>query len=146
MADSVSGSSDEVGITNTDLETFETILADVQNAYSREDHQGLRRFTTPEMVSYLSEELAENATHGMRNDVTDLKFLEGDLAEAWREGTRDYATVAMHWSAIDLMRDRQTGAVVKGDSNQPVEARELWTFVRDRGGPWLLSAIQDARG
>jgi predicted lipid-binding transport protein (Tim44 family) len=141
-----SGSSDEVGITNTDLETFETILADVQNAYSREDHQGLRRFTTPEMVSYLSEELAENATHGMRNDVTDLKFLEGDLAEAWREGTRDYATVAMHWSAIDLMRDRQTGAVVKGDSNQPVEARELWTFVRDRGGPWLLSAIQDARG
>lgn len=141
-----SGSSDEVGISNTDLETFEAILADVQNAYSREDHQGLRRYTTPEMVSYLSEELAENATHGLRNDVTDLKFLEGDLSEAWREGSRDYATVAMHWSAIDVMRDRQTGAVVKGDPTQPAEARELWTFVRDRGGAWQLSAIQDARG
>jgi predicted lipid-binding transport protein (Tim44 family) len=139
------GNRDEIGVSNTDLETFERILADVQAAYSREDHQGLRRYTTPEMVSYLSEELAENATHGLRNDVTDLKFLEGDLAEAWREGNRDYATVAMHWSAIDVMRDRQTGEVKKGDPDTPSEARELWTFVRENGGQWQLSAIQDAR-
>ncbi|HTJ56805.1 MAG TPA: TIM44-like domain-containing protein [Devosiaceae bacterium] len=140
-----SGNPDEIGITNTDFETFERMLGDVQGAFSREDHQGLRRYTTPEMVSYLSEELAENATHGLRNDVTDLKFLEGSLAESWREGNRDYATVAMHWSAIDMMRDRQTGAVVKGDPNHPVDGRELWTFVRDNGGAWQLSAIQDAR-
>jgi predicted lipid-binding transport protein (Tim44 family) len=136
---------DEVGISNTDLETFERILGDVQGAYSREDHQALRRYTTPEMVSYLSEELADNATHGMRNDVTSLKFLNGELAEAWREGNRDYATVAMNWEAIDVMRDRQTGAVVKGDPDHPAEAKELWTFVRENGGTWQLSAIQDAR-
>ena len=109
------------------------------------DHQALRRYTTPEMVSYLSEELADNATHGMRNDVTSLKFLNGELAEAWREGNRDYATVAMNWEAIDVMRDRQTGAVVKGDPDHPAEAKELWTFVREHGGTWQLSAIQDAR-
>jgi len=140
-----SGNRDEIGITNTDLETFEHILGDVQQAFSREDHQGLRRYTTPEMVSYLSEELADNATHGMRNDVTDLKFLQGELSEAWREGNRDYATVAMHWTAIDVMRDRQSGAVVKGDADKPADARELWTFVRENGGAWQLSAIQDAR-
>lgn len=137
---------DEIGISNTDLETFERMLGEIQAAYSREDHQGLRRLTTPEMVSYLSEELADNATHGLRNDVTDLKFLEGELAEAWREGNRDYATVAMHWSAIDVMRDRQTGEVKSGDPDHPVEGRELWTFTRENGGNWLLSAIQDARG
>jgi predicted lipid-binding transport protein (Tim44 family) len=135
----------EIGVSNTDLETFERMLGEVQAAYAREDHQGLRRLTTPEMVSYFSEELADNATHGLRNDVTDLKFLEGELAEAWREGNREYATVAMHWSAIDVMRDRQTGEVKQGDPDHPVEGRELWTFMRDNGGNWLLSAIQDAR-
>jgi predicted lipid-binding transport protein (Tim44 family) len=136
---------DEIGISNRDLETFEGILADVQAAYSREDHQALRRYSTPEMVSYFSEELAENATHGLRNDVTAFKFLNGELSEAWREGNRDYATVAMQWSAIDVMRDRQTGEVKKGDPSVPAEGRELWTFVRENGGSWLLSAIQDAR-
>jgi predicted lipid-binding transport protein (Tim44 family) len=139
------GPRDQVGISNRDLETFESILADVQAAYSREDHQALRRYSTPEMVSYFSEELAENATHGLRNDVTDFKFLNGELAEAWREGNRDYATVAMQWSAIDVMRDRQTGEVKQGNPNTPAEGRELWTFVRENGGQWLLSAIQDAR-
>lgn len=141
-----SANRDEIGIGNADLETFERLLADVQGAFAREDHQTLRRYTTPEMVSYLSEELADNATRGLRNDVSDLKFLEGDLAEAWREGSRDYATVAMRWSAIDVMRDRQTGEVREGNPDQPAEARELWTFTRERGGQWQLSAIQDARG
>jgi predicted lipid-binding transport protein (Tim44 family) len=135
----------EIGVSNRDLETFERILGDVQAAYAREDHQALRRYSTPEMVSYFSEELAENATHGLRNDVTEFKFLNGELAEAWREGNHDYATVAMQWSAIDVMRDRQTGEVKRGDANVPAEGRELWTFVRENGGPWLLSAIQDAR-
>ncbi|HEY4200168.1 MAG TPA: TIM44-like domain-containing protein [Devosiaceae bacterium] len=140
-----SASRDEIGVTRADLETFERILGDVQQAYAREDHQALRRHTTPEMVSYLSEELADNATQGLRNDVTDLELIEGNLAEAWREGNAQYATVAMHWSAIDVMRDRKTGEVVKGDPNHLADARELWTFVRQGGGDWRLSAIQDAR-
>ena len=135
---------DEIGVTDTDRDAFERILGEVQAAFTREDHQGLRRLTTPEMVSYLSEELADNATHGLKNEVTNLRLLKGEVAEAWREGSRDYATVAMRWSAIDIMRNRQTGAVEKGDPNNPVEATELWTFTRQAGEPWLLSAIQDA--
>ena len=140
-----SGNRDEVGIGNRDLETFEQILGEVQAAYGREDHRRLRELSTPEMVSYFSEELADNAQGGVRNQVSDLHFLKGELAEAWREGNRDYATVAMNWSAIDVMVDRSSGAVVKGDPNVPATTTELWTFVRDNGGTWLLSAIQDAR-
>ena len=55
------GKRDEIGISNQDLEGFERLLADVQDAYAREDHQGLRQLTTPEMVSFFSEELAQNA-------------------------------------------------------------------------------------
>jgi predicted lipid-binding transport protein (Tim44 family) len=32
--------------------------------------------------------------------------------------------------------------LVSGDPRTPVEAEEVWTFVRRPGGNWLLSAIQ----
>ncbi len=137
---------DEIGVGNADLARFEQMLGAVQAAFSREDHQGLRQLMTPEMVSYLSEELADNATHGLRNDVTNLHFVRGEVSEAWREGSHDYATVALQWTAIDVMRDRTTGEIKRGDPDKPAEAKEYWTFVRENGGPWLLSAIQDARG
>jgi len=35
-----------------------------------------------------------------------------------------------------------SGQIVSGDPRQPVEAEEMWTFMRPRGGGWLLSAIQ----
>jgi predicted lipid-binding transport protein (Tim44 family) len=32
--------------------------------------------------------------------------------------------------------------VVSGDPRTPSEQEEMWTFVRRRGGNWLLSAVQ----
>lgn len=93
-------------------------------------------------MSYLAEELSENATSGRKNDVTAVTLLQGDVAEAWREEARDYASVAMRFESIDVMRDRQSGAVVEGDPEHPSETTELWTFVRENGGAWKLSAIQ----
>jgi predicted lipid-binding transport protein (Tim44 family) len=62
------------------------------------------------------------------------------LAEAWREGSVDYATVAMRFALIDSMVERASGRIVEGGA--PGEVTELWTFMRARGGDWLLSAIQ----
>src|SRR5690606_10307092 len=97
---------DEVGITGDDLDGFQKLLDEVQGAFGREDYAGLRERTTPEIMSYLSEELSQNATQGQRNDVTDVTLLQGDLAEAWSEGDTDYATVAMRYESRDVMRDR----------------------------------------
>ncbi|SHE54106.1 Predicted lipid-binding transport protein, Tim44 family [Kaistia soli DSM 19436] len=135
---------DEVGILDSDLDTFEQLLTKVQTAFGKEDYAGLRALTTPEIMSYLSEELSQNATSGVRNDVTDVKLLQGDLAEAWREGDSDYATVAMRYESHDVMRDRKDGLVVSGDESRPSETTELWTFIRTAGGDWKLSAIQEA--
>jgi predicted lipid-binding transport protein (Tim44 family) len=41
--------------------------------------------------------LAANASRGLINRVTDVKLLQGDLAEAWREGRTEHATVAMRF-------------------------------------------------
>jgi predicted lipid-binding transport protein (Tim44 family) len=133
----------DIELDQADLDTFERRLAEVQDAYSREDHAALRRLSTPEMVSYFSEELADNAKRGQRNDVTDVHLVQADIAEAWREGNEDYATAALRYESIDVMRDRATGEVVAGDG-QPNETVELWTFVRPQGGDWKLSAIQEA--
>ena len=95
-------------------------------------------------MSYLSEELSQNATQGRRNEVTDITLDQGDLAEAWREGDIDYATVAMRYTSRDIMRDRATGKVLSGDADAPSQTVELWTFVRNGGQAWKLSAIQDA--
>lgn len=130
---------DEVGLTPDDFNAFEKILTEVQTAYSAEDLARLRRQATPEMLSYFSEDLAANASKGVVNHVTDVKLLQGDLSEAWREGDTDYATVAMRYSLNDEMVDRESGRMVEGG---PDEATEVWTFMRARGGHWLVSAIQ----
>lgn len=134
----------DIGLTQADRDAFERLLVEVQDAFGREDYAGLRAITTPEIMSYLAEELSENATHGRRNDVTGTKLLQADIAEAWAEGDTDYATAAMRYESTDVMKDRQTGAVLGGDAAGPSETTELWTFVRQPAQPWKLSAIQEA--
>jgi predicted lipid-binding transport protein (Tim44 family) len=136
------GTRDEIGIGEGDYAAFERTLTEVQEAYSRQDVAGLWKLATPEMAGYIQEELNDYAQEGKVNSVTDVRLLQGDLAEAWREGDTDYATVAMRFSMIDVTRDKATGRVLDGDPEKPTEATELWTFRRDRGGPWVLSAIQ----
>ena len=124
-----------------DFDAFERLLGEVQGAYGREDLGSLRSRLTPEMLSYYAEELSENASRGVVNEISDVKLLQGDLAEAWREGDKEYATVAMRYSLRDRYVDRTTGRAAEGN-DQPQEATELWTFMRASGGTWLLSAIQ----
>jgi predicted lipid-binding transport protein (Tim44 family) len=124
-----------------DFDAFERSLTEVQTAYGAEDLAALRLHMTPEMLSYYSEELAKNASRGVVNQLSDVKLLQGDLAEAWREGNDEYATVAMRYSRIDRTLDRSSGRVVEG-SDHPQETTELWTFRRVSEGNWLLSAIQ----
>jgi predicted lipid-binding transport protein (Tim44 family) len=133
---------DPLTIEKSDYDAFERLLGDVQAAYSAEDLNALRAKVTPEMLSYFSEQLSENASRGVINKITNVKLEQGDLAEAWREGAVDYATVAMRFSLIDQMVDRANGRTVEGGATS--EVTELWTFMRARGGNWLLSAIQQS--
>jgi predicted lipid-binding transport protein (Tim44 family) len=129
-------------IAKDDYDAFEQLLDDIQAHFSAEDLGALRGEVTAEMLSYFSEQLAENASRGLVNRVTGVELLQGDLAEAWREGDADYATVAMRFAFTDSMVERASGRTVEGGS--PSETTELWTFRRARGGDWLLSAIQQA--
>jgi len=124
-----------------DYEAFERLLSEIQAAWSDEDIAKLNTLATPEMVSYFSKDLEQNKSQNDVNKVTGVKLLQGDLAEAWREGETDYASVAMRFSLVDKTLERGTGRLVSG-SDTPIEATEVWTFARRRGGNWELSAIQ----
>jgi predicted lipid-binding transport protein (Tim44 family) len=128
-------------IVPADYEAFERLLSDTQAAWSNEDIARLHTLATPEMVSYFTGDLQANRARNVVNKVSGTKLLQGDLAEAWREGDTDYASVAMRFSMIDKTVDRTTGRLVEG-SEQPTEATEVWTFVRPRGSNWEVSAIQ----
>ncbi|AWN48862.1 hypothetical protein DK419_22985 [Methylobacterium terrae] len=133
---------DEVGITPQDFDAFERTLGQVQLAYGAEDAATLRRLTTPEMFGYFGEEIRANTARGVVNKIADVKLQQGDLAESWREGPVDYATVAMRYTLRDAVINRANGQVVE---TNPPEATEVWTFLRERGGQWVVSAIQQTR-
>lgn len=124
-----------------DFTAFEQLLQAVQAAWTNHDVNALRGMTTPEMASYFAEQLAEQVSRGVRNMVTAVKLEQGDLSEAWAEGGREYATVAMRFSMLDVTVDG-AGRVVGGDAALRTQATEIWTFLRAPGGRWVLSAIQ----
>src|ERR1700688_4879853 len=121
-----------------DYEAFERLLGEIQGAWSDEDIAKLNTLATPEMVSYFSKDLEQNKAQNDVNKVSNVTLLQGDLAEAWREGETDYASVAMRFSLVDKTLERGTGRLVAG-SDTPIEATEVWTFARRRGGNWELS-------
>lgn len=133
----------DISITAADQRDFERLLVDVQDAFGREDYTRLRQLTTPEIMSYLSEELSQNATQGLRNEVTNTRLLDAEVSEAWREASVDYATIAMRYESRDVMLDRASGAIKDMAQGGITETLEYWTFVRGADGLWKLSAIQE---
>ena len=122
-------------------------MGEIQVAYGHEDIDKLGARTTPEMLSYLSQEVFDNEKQSLRHEVYDVKLLAGELSEAWHENGSDYATLALRYSLVEATVERASGELVSGYPGQASQAVELWTFRRDdraRDDGWQLSAIQQA--
>lgn len=133
-----------INIGPQDYQQFEQLLQGIQAAWTARDMGRLQAMATPEMVGYFNEQLSDQASRGVRNSVTNVVLQSGDIAQAWAEPGREYATVAMRFGMIDVTYDT-AGRVVDGSPTEHVTATELWTFLRAPGGRWVLSAIQQAR-
>ncbi|AZO79035.1 MULTISPECIES: TIM44-like domain-containing protein [unclassified Bosea (in: a-proteobacteria)] len=132
----------EFELVGADYGSFERLLTEVQTSISDENIARLRQIATPEISGALEDEFADNARKGLIEKAADVKLLQGDLAESWREDGYDYATVAMRFSLLTAMVERNGGKVVEGHATIPREVTEHWTFVRSRGGEWKVAAIQ----
>ena len=128
-----------------DFNMFEQRLGEVETAYGNEDINTLRQVTTPEMANYFAQELEGNQRKGVINRLGNVRLLQGDLSESWREAGTEFATLAMRFALIDATYDRNSQRLVAGNDNVPQEATEVWTFQRPANGnaqQWKLSAIQ----
>jgi predicted lipid-binding transport protein (Tim44 family) len=134
-------------VTTADKAAFQQLLIDIQTAWSKQDLAGLRRFVTPEMLTYFSTALAENTSQDIENHVEDVVLGRAEVRESWTENATHYATVGLRWSARDytlsLTKQRgEPGYLIEGSEETPAESGEVWTFMRYQNGKWLLSAIQ----
>lgn len=134
----------EIPVEESDYDAWSKLLLAIQEGWSRGDLAALRRCVTPEMLGYFSDELSALASRGVENRIENVELLKGDVEEAWSEGEMEYVTARLRWRALDYTVRIDTGEVVEGNREVPTEATEVWTFVRSRGGNWLLSAIQQA--
>ncbi len=130
--------------TDTDKQAFGQILVAMQQAWSAGDLNAMRRLATPEVVSLLADDLADNASRGVRNIVDQVQLLRGEVSEAWREGGKEFATATLTFLARDFSLGPDGTMVVDGNPHVPVQSSEAWTFVRAAGGggQWLLSAVE----
>jgi len=134
-------------VTTADKSAFQQLLIDIQTAWSKQDLAGMRRFVTPEMLTYFSTALAENTSQDIENHVEGVVLLRAEVRESWTENATHYATVGLHWSARDYTvsltkRRGEPDYLVEGSEETPTESGEVWTFMRFHDGKWLLSAIQ----
>jgi predicted lipid-binding transport protein (Tim44 family) len=131
-------------ITPADRQAFAQCLVYVQQAWGAGDLNAIAQAATPEMMGYFREQLATLSRQGLRNRVADVSVDGMELSEAWSEGDRDFATVAMRFSMLDVTEDA-AGRVVDGSPTLRALVTEIWTFTRRRGGHWILAAIQQTR-
>ncbi|HZU88856.1 MAG TPA: TIM44-like domain-containing protein [Stellaceae bacterium] len=137
----------DIALPDADLDAFQGLHAAIQEAWSHADLARLAQLVTPEMLRWFSAELSRDAAAGVRNIVSDVELLKGELTESWEERDRQYATAFLRWRARDyrVRLGRSAGDpdfLVSGNPRAPVESEEVWTFVRRRGEGWRLSAIQ----
>jgi predicted lipid-binding transport protein (Tim44 family) len=84
----------DLDITTADKAAFQQLLTDIQTAWSTQDLAALKRFVTPEMLTYFSTALAENASQEIENHVEDVARRRTSVKP---DRTYDaYATVWLH--------------------------------------------------
>lgn len=124
-------------------ETARVVFSEVQRALGRGDLAPVREQLAPEMQAVLQAQLDRLRGARRTNRVERIVVRRAEIAEAWQESGRDWATVGIVAAMLDYVVDDATGQVVEGSNTAPVDVEEYWTFTRPVGdNPWRLSAIQ----
>jgi len=127
-----------------DFRSFEELLQCVQTAWSAHDLAALRSMTTPEMAERYARQLNDKDLRGLRNQVSDVRLLQGDVSEAWSDGRRDYAIVSMKFSMTDATFDR-SGRLVDGSQTERLTVTEFWSFMRTPRTKWVVAAVDEPK-
>ena len=112
--------SQALSLMQSDINEFQQLFINIQQAYSEGDFGHLRACLTPEMQHYFNEVLAGNASRGLVNKIEQVQVRQVDQVESWREYDLNYACVIIHWTAIGL----------HGSPRPPIERFKLYCLRR----------------
>jgi predicted lipid-binding transport protein (Tim44 family) len=127
------------------LKSAQDLFFKVQGAWNRQDTGALGSLCGSELMRTWEQELADLRARGQRNRMENIALSSSEITEAWTETGQDYITVRLQANLLDYTVDEKSGAVVTGNSSEPVEFEEYWTFSRPVGpNPWKLAAVQQA--
>ncbi len=132
-----------ITLSATDFRSFEELLHCVQTAWSAHDLDALRSLATPEMAGSYARRLADQQVRGIHNLVSDVRLQQADAREAWSDGRRDFATVSMKFSMVDVTRNA-SGRIVDGSETERLTVRQSWHFTRRVKGRWCVAAVEEA--
>lgn len=117
------------------------IFFNVQSAWVRGDASRMGSIVAPQALETLRNEMEGIRSRGLVNRVEGVSVKDSAITEAWQEKGTDYITLKITASAMDYLVDG-AGKVVEGSDTEPVQFTEYWTFAREIGKEWRLSAIQ----
>lgn len=117
------------------------IFFNVQSAWVRGNVDQISSIVAPRALETLRGQIDELRGKGLVNRVEGLAIKDSAITEAWQEKGTDYITMKLKASALDYVVDG-SGSVVEGSNTEPVVFTEYWTFAREIGKDWKLSAIQ----
>jgi hypothetical protein len=147
FAENYSANICDIKISESENEKFAALLLEVQNAWSNQDIDKLKRLTAPEMTKYFSDALSQNNSQGIANKMENIEVVSVEVAESWKEDEMEYATVILEWVSLDYMINLNKSPsdfdwIIEGDNKNLISAAEAWTFTRyNSQANWILSAI-----
>lgn len=135
----VSGINEEY-IKDLTRNTYKTL----QDAWSQGDLKQVRHLITDRMYEYLSKQMDELRSAGLRNVVEIVHFQNVDVVEVSDEGDGKVVVVLLDVLMRDYTLDKNN-TVVEGSKDTPVDAREYWAF-KGKGLDWKLDDIRQMTG
>jgi predicted lipid-binding transport protein (Tim44 family) len=118
----------------------------ILGAFAQGDAAALRPLLNDEVYANFAREIERRQKAGERLDNQIVRMREADIVEARLDGRTALVTVKFITDQVNLLRDR-SGEPLPGQSTEPAEVVDLWTFARDtrsRDPNWLLVATGTA--
>jgi len=116
----------------------------VQGAWANRDLSSALSLLDTEARTFLEDELFRLKSLKQINRLENIAVRDVQAIESWRDLGKEFSTVKITANLLDFNVDETTLQVVSGSKTTPVKFEEYWTFTRENGSPWKLSAIQQS--
>jgi predicted lipid-binding transport protein (Tim44 family) len=102
----------------------------IVEAFANGDTATLRPLLSDDLFDEFGSEIRRRAAEGETHESRIVKLREADLLEARMEGRTALVTIKFVSDQINAVRD-ESGEVIEGDPETPIEVVDIWTFARN---------------